>query len=257
MLGHTAAKFGLSRLLRKLGKKYGFLYIKHFGYPIDPASRILARETLKLLKGEEKGELLDVGCSHGAFDFEIARKGYTVIGIDINRESIDVGNKIKEILGFENITFHHMDILGNRFDARRFDVILMFETLEHIQADEKVIQELNRILKDHGILFLSVPYAENAQEYENPVGACKTKEGLNVCIGEGGSHYRDGYNLKQIGRLMEESGFQVMKWDYLCLPKWFGASVLSFPFKYPLSLLWARFSRNRMKLMVVAEKLAE
>ncbi len=37
MLGHTAAQFGLSRFLRNMGEKYGFLYIKLFGYPFSTA----------------------------------------------------------------------------------------------------------------------------------------------------------------------------------------------------------------------------
>lgn len=257
MLGHTAARYGFPHWLQGIGKHWGFFYIKLFGYPFDTASRILARKTLRLLDGDERGTLLDVGCSHGAFDFELARRGYSVIGIDTNQESIEVGSKIKEALGAGHVAFYRMDILDNCFDAKTFDVILMYETLEHIKEDARVLRELHRILKDGGTLLLSVPYSELAREYENPIGALKARGGGLVCIGEGGGHYRDGYDLEQMGALLEKSGFRMVTGEYVCFPKWLEASLFTFPFKFPLSLLWNRFSRNRMKVRVVAQKRQE
>jgi SAM-dependent methyltransferase len=254
MLGHTAAKFGLSSFLRDIGQKYGPVYIKLFGYPFSTANRILARETLRILGKDKTGLLLDVGCSHGAFDFELARRGYTVVGVDINKESIEVGDKIRDSLRVKNLTFHHMDILSNDFPDKKFDVIIMFEALEHIKEDHRLILEFRRILKDDGTVILSVPYAEKVDEYNEPVGACMTKDGGYVCIGEGGSHYRNGYNLDRMKTLLEKNGFTVVEWEYLCFPGWLESSLLSFPFKFPLSLLFTHFSRNRLKLKVIAKK---
>lgn len=254
MLEHTAAKIGLPSALRNIGKRFGFLYIRLLGYPFAPLNRILARKTLEILDKNKEGLLLDVGCSHGAFDFELARRGYTVIGVDINKESIGVGNKIKNVLRLKNMTFRHMDILSNDFHEKRFDVIIMFEALEHIKDDVRVIKELCRILKDDGLLLISVPYAEDVQEYQQPVGACRTREGTDVCIGEGGSHYRNGYNLDRMKTLLMANGFTIVSWEYLCLPKWLEASIVSFPFKFALSLLFTHFSKNRLKLKVMAQK---
>jgi 2-polyprenyl-3-methyl-5-hydroxy-6-metoxy-1,4-benzoquinol methylase len=141
MLDHSAVKVAVSKTLRFAGKRFGFLYIMLFGYPANAASRILAREVLKILNKDRKGLLLDVGCSHGSFDFELARRGYTVVGIDMNKESLAVGNKIRDSLRIKNVTFHHMDILSNDFPDKKFDSIIAFETLEHIKEDDRVIQE--------------------------------------------------------------------------------------------------------------------
>jgi 2-polyprenyl-3-methyl-5-hydroxy-6-metoxy-1,4-benzoquinol methylase len=254
MLEHTAARVGLSSAWRNIGKKFGFLYIRLFGYPFAPLSRILARKTLKMFDKSNKGLLLDVGCSHGAFDFELARRGYTVVAVDINRESISVGNKIKNALGYKNITFRHMDILSNDFHKKQFDVIIMFEALEHIKDDASVIREFHRILKDEGLLLLAVPYAEDIQEYEEPVGVCKAREGGYVCVGEGSGHYRNGYNLDSMRTLLKKNGFTILSWQYLCLSMWPEASIFSFPFKFPLSIILTHFSKNRLELKVMAQK---
>jgi 2-polyprenyl-3-methyl-5-hydroxy-6-metoxy-1,4-benzoquinol methylase len=253
-LDHTAVQFSLSSRMRNIGEKFGSIYIKLFGYPFDVASRILARKTLKILDRNKNGWLLDVGCSHGAFDFELVRRGYHVIGVDINKESIGVGEKIRDSLKFKNITFHHMDILSNDFPNKFFDVIIMFEALEHIKEDDRLIRELCRILKDDGTVMLSVPYTERVDEYNEPLGACMMKDGGYFCIGEGGSHYRNGYNMDRMRGLLEKNGFNLARWEYLCFPKWLKSSLLSFPFKFPLALLFTHFSRNRLKLIVIAKK---
>ena len=254
LLGHPAAKVGISKWLGDIGKRFGFIYIKLFGYPPTIVSRILAGKVLKDLSKHGKGCVLDVGCSHGAFGFELARRGYSVVGIDINRESVEVGQKIQKLLGLQNISFYHMDILSNQFPEKQFDVIMMFETLEHIKEDSKVVGEFKRLLRDEGILIVSVPYAEHVEEYPEPVGACRTRDGTFVCIGEGGSHYRNGYNLKKMKSVLERNGFVIADWEYLCLPSFLEPSIVSFPVKYPLSLLFTNFSRNRVKLKVTAKK---
>jgi SAM-dependent methyltransferase len=254
MSEHTAAKVGLSKWLWDIGRSFGFIYIKLFGYPPSPASRILARKVFRLLRRNEKGLLLDVGCSHGAFSFELARMGYTVVGIDVNKESVEIARKIQEHLGLKSVVFHHMDILSNHFQEKQFDVIIMFEALEHIKEDLKVIQEFNRILNDKGILIISVPYAENIEEYDKPVGACKSKDGTYVCVGEGGGHYRNGYNLERIESILKNSGFVIVRGEYMCLPKFLSYSILLFPFEYPLSLILVYFSKNRVKSIVIAKK---
>ncbi len=130
----------------------------------------------------------------------------------------------------------------------------MFGTLEDIKDDVSIIQEFHRILKDDGLLLISVPYAEHVQEYEKSAGACKTGKGIDVCNGEGGSHYRNGYNLDRMKTLLITNGFIIVSWEYLCLLKWLEASVVSFPFKFPLSLLLTHLSKNSLKLKIMARK---
>ena len=141
---------------------------------------------------DNKGLLLDVGCSHGAFDFEFARRAYMVIGVDINKENISAGDKIKDFWRLRNITFFHMDILFN----------------------------------------ISVPYVEHIIEYEKLVGAFRMREGTDVCVGEGGSLYRNGYNLERMRTLLKRNEFVIMSWEYLRLPPWLEAFIITFIHSY-------------------------
>jgi hypothetical protein len=109
-------------------------------------------------------------------------------------------------------------------------------------------------LKDEGLFLLSVPYTEHVQEHEEPVGVCKARERAYICIGEGGSHCRDGYNLDRMQTLLENNGFTMIEWEYLCFPGWLESSIISFTFRFPLSLLFTHFRRNRLKFKTIAKK---
>ena len=255
MLDHTAAKFALSSRLKILAEKYGYVAISVFGYPLDPVNRLRIRTVLRYLPA--KGKILDVGCSFGVYDFELAKRNYDVTGIDTNIESIELANHIKKCLGFRNVRFIRSNILTNEFPAKQFNAIIMIEVLEHIREDDRAVRELNKILKNDGFIILSVPYAEEMEEYEDPVPACLTSGGTRVCIGKGGSHYRNGYNQEKLASLLESNGFTVMEWDYASMPKMLQKSMLWFPLTYPLSILFSPFWRKRLKLAAVAKKRAE
>jgi len=50
---------------------------------------------------------------------------------------------------------------GTRLPVKssRIDVVLSFETLEHVQEDEAFVAEIARVLKDDGVAFISTPNA--------------------------------------------------------------------------------------------------
>ncbi|MGB9629309.1 MAG: class I SAM-dependent methyltransferase, partial [Thermodesulfobacteriota bacterium] len=242
MANHPASRVALPNRILNIGRRWGFLYIRIFGYPPVVSSRLLARKILCFLKKKERGLLLDVGCSLGTYSFELARLGFTVVGIDVNRESINLAEKIQVLLGIKNVTFWEMNILSNNFPEHTFKVIIALETLEHIKEDSKAIQEFNRILKNDGFLIISVPFREKVEEYDEPRGACRAKNGSLICVGEGGGHFRNGYNLRRMKTLLENNGFRIIDYEYICIPRLLNASILSFPFKYPLSLFFSPLS---------------
>lgn len=209
---------------------------------------------MRFLRKKRKGLLLDVRCSHGTYSFELARSGFTVVGVDVNRESIQLTQKFQEDLNLKNLAFYEMNILSNTFSEDLFNVIITFETSEHIKEDSKAIRKFNRILKDNATLIIFAPFADKIEEYDKPKGACRTKEDSYICIGEGGSHYRNSYNLSSVKLPLEKNGFSIISYEFLCIPKLLNSSISSFPFKYPLSLVFTHFSRNCIKLKVIAQK---
>ncbi|MEF2944483.1 MAG: class I SAM-dependent methyltransferase, partial [Phocaeicola dorei] len=62
----------------------------------------------------------------------------------------------------------NMNVLDIPFKENSFDIVLCNHVLEHIENDQKAMQELYKVLKKTGIAILQVPIASDlAHTYEN------------------------------------------------------------------------------------------
>ena len=263
MLNSAKAKVLLNKTEKKILERFGHIILCIFGYPLSTPKRLVRRIVLDLLKSEriKNGKLLDVGCSMGHDSFELAKRhGYHVVGIDINEISIETANEIKNILNIKNLTFLNMDFLHNNFQDEEFDIIIMLETLEHVENDFQTIKEINRILKRGGIFILSTPYTSKVQEYSHPKVAFRLEEDLDKSeieeLFKGGFHWRNGYDENSIKSLLEKNDLEIINVRYVCVSRaLLMHERMYFPLTYPLSLLTKKFfSNNRLKIVVKAKK---
>lgn len=67
-------------------------------------------------------------------------------------------------------------------------------------------------------------------------------------------HYQNDYNLEWMQILLENNGFIKVEWEYFSFPRWLESWIISFPFKFPLSLLFTHFRKNRLKFETIAKK---
>ena len=51
-----------------------------------------------------------------------------------------------------------MDVNNLKFDQNHFDIIFIFEVLEHLPNPQNAIDEIHRVLKKSGKIFLSTPF---------------------------------------------------------------------------------------------------
>ena len=213
----------------------------------------------EFLKDTNAVEVLDVGCSIGYDCFALAmEKECNVLGIDVDKTSIQLANNIKQVLDCKNTEFQLADIMTGGVEGKQFDVVILFEVLEHIKNDEKALREVLKRLKPNGLLLLSVPYSEKTEEFDDPKAAFELKENAEV-EGEfvGGYHWREGYNEKSLATLLDNGGFKLSEFKVVRIPKTIfkhNQNVFAFPLLYPLSRLLSPFSRNNEGLVVKAVK---
>jgi len=102
----------------------------------------------------DKGELLDVGCGIGMFLDQARFLGFEVTGLDFDKAALEMA---KKRYGLSDL--HAMDLLqfGKVFPDRRFDIITMFEVLEHLDNPGQTLQQARDMLRLGGWLVLSVP----------------------------------------------------------------------------------------------------
>lgn len=93
--------------------------------------------------------LLDIGCSTGLFLSTAKELGYDVRGIEISKKETEIA---RERFGLKVFT-QPLEELG--LGKESFDIITMWDILEHVKNPIRLIQESKRILKKNGILAIS------------------------------------------------------------------------------------------------------
>lgn len=100
-------------------------------------------------------DVLDASCGIG-YGLEIlSRAGAkAVTGVDISAEAIAVA---KERFGEFAAALAEADLRELPFEDGSFDVVVSFETIEHVEEPEKALAELHRVLRPAGVLVISSP----------------------------------------------------------------------------------------------------
>ncbi|HEW78568.1 MAG TPA: class I SAM-dependent methyltransferase [Phycisphaerales bacterium] len=160
-----------------------------------PYPRYIFRKEIALsliTKNVPRGsEFLEIGCAAGDFGITLSKKGYTGTMIDFSDKASDeVAKNIKKEKA-ENIRFENKDFFDIDTDGR-FDLITMFEVLEHIEKDEKALKKINELLRPGGTFLCSVP-------------AKKKLWGASDIIA---GHIKR-YDKEELVYLMNQSGFEI------------------------------------------------
>lgn len=149
------------------------------------------------VKSASKKRVLDIACGvgYGAPLFmEAGAKEY--VGVDISDESIAYANKT---FGGTNRTFSVGDICALT-SAVSFDLIVCFETIEHIAAYKEALANLYTLLTPGGTLLISSPH----RWVTSPKAIKVTDKPLN-------KYHTQEYTPKELTDALTEAGFKVKK----------------------------------------------
>ena len=106
---------------------------------------------LKLVTKYAKGnKILDIGCGSGELLSLFRKIGWETLGIEPNQTAREFAVKQYCINVYEEA--HLKEI-----DDGMMDVISMWHVLEHVSLLNERMQEVKRVLKDDGVLFIAVP----------------------------------------------------------------------------------------------------
>lgn len=98
--------------------------------------------------------VLDIACGEGYGANYLANIAKYVIGIDIDKETIEYASrKYKRT----NLTFNASSATTIPLESSSVDVITSFETLEHLVEQNEMLKEFKRVLKPNGVLIISSP----------------------------------------------------------------------------------------------------
>ena len=122
--------------------------------------------SLQLSAGKK---VLDIACGEGYGSNLIAQYATEVIGVDISQETIDIATKKYQR---DNLKFLQGSADAIPCESNYFDVVVSFETIEHHDRHDEMMQEIKRVLTKEGILIISSPdkkfYSDKPGGYQNP-----------------------------------------------------------------------------------------
>ena len=98
-------------------------------------------------------KILDVGCGGGIICEPLARLGAKVTGIDFAPNNI-IAAKMHSKKNKLKINYINKDIEKSKLDEK-FDIILMFEVLEHLDNWKKTIKNIKKNLNKNGLIIIS------------------------------------------------------------------------------------------------------
>lgn len=99
----------------------------------------------------EKSSILDVGCGVGQVATFLQERGYISTGVDVSPLFIREAKKEGKA------TFLVMDSTNLKFKDSSFDSVISAESLEHMPNPAKVLEEMDRVLRPEGLIFLRFP----------------------------------------------------------------------------------------------------
>jgi SAM-dependent methyltransferase len=99
------------------------------------------------------GRLLDIGCGEGLF-LHYARRRYRVTGIDIDRDAVATA---RQMYGVDRVYPMSLKEFNRIFGNQRFDVITMFDVLEHLDDPMGHLTIVKDLLTPEGVLVISLP----------------------------------------------------------------------------------------------------
>ncbi|SFI35506.1 Methyltransferase domain-containing protein [Tindallia magadiensis] len=110
------------------------------------------------------GQILDLGCGVGygteiLLDSDDENKIDHITGVDIDLDSIQYA---KDMYGYLRSTFQVGDAREANFtqNLKTYDHIICYEMIEHLREDIQVIENISKMLKPQGKLFISTPFGQ-------------------------------------------------------------------------------------------------
>ncbi|MER5622140.1 class I SAM-dependent methyltransferase [Streptosporangium sp. NPDC002544] len=140
---------------------------------------ILARELRRI---STPGRALDIGAAGGGNTRVLIEYGWDALAADYSETAVELARE----RGLQAV---HADARDLPLPDMRFDLVLAFDVLEHIEEDHKAVRELVRVLQPGGTALITVP-CDMALWSAHDVASCHvrryTRDGLNSLLtGEG------------------------------------------------------------------------
>jgi 2-polyprenyl-3-methyl-5-hydroxy-6-metoxy-1,4-benzoquinol methylase len=97
-------------------------------------------------------DVADFGCGSGVLSVSLARWARSVVAIDQNEEALAQARARAKEEGLRNISFVREDLHALSLKDARLDLVVLSQSLHHVEEPEAVLREAARLLRPKGKL---------------------------------------------------------------------------------------------------------
>ncbi len=172
-------------------------FIRQNALRVRTFTRNLLRLARRLgLKPGPDVRVLDVGCAGGAFPKAAADLGFSVVGVEPSAWLCEQGRRLY------GLDLRPGVLADQDFAPESFDVVTLWDVIEHLADPREVLQDIHRLLRPGGHLILNYP------DYRSIVGRL---------LGRKWPFWLDVHLLyftrRTIGELAVQAGFEVVRFS--------------------------------------------
>lgn len=214
----------------KILKAYGDVVDEEY-LKTEAFRKLLFKKHLKqLMKVKKNGTLLDVGCFCGFFPELAKSKGFRTYGVEPSLWASGEARKRGVKLVGKSL---------NDVKSRKFDIITLFDVIEHLGNPKKELKKINKSLTKNGIVVIGTPNVESLT-----VKILKSRHPFFIRM------HVVLFGEKTISEMLRQTGFTVEQITY------YGRT---YPLSYYLEKLGPLlpFSHHLIKLINTFPKLAQ
>lgn len=135
--------------------------------------------------------MLELGCGNGNILQYLKKKGIDVEGGDISFEGLVFCKKIVDI------PLCQIDALNTPFVSESYDIVGLFDIMEHLADDQLLLREAYRICKKGGLIIVTVPAYKSLWSYFDEISGHKRR-----------------YSKKELVSKLQKAGFKAKKISY-------------------------------------------
>ena len=150
------------------------------------------------------GRVLDIGCAFGFFLDVASENGWETYGVEISEYAArHIGDRHNVSIG---------ELSEAKFPDNSFDLITLWDVIEHVANPPELLAESHRILKEDGLLFVNLPNKDDL--------FLKVKSTLYRLMGGRAirlrghfTHHIYYFSPRTIERLLSQCGFRIVKME--------------------------------------------
>src|SRR3989344_1073150 len=184
------------RLTKLTGKSKEPIHPKHFLTQTPWFTNYLEREDM----------VLDLGCGNGQSGIKAAKFAKKVIGVDINETLLGIAKLSATTSKIKNVKFETANLEKKlKYKKNQFDKVIFLDVLEHLKNRDQLLNEIKRVLRPQGLLFLGVPNSQTSwKKLQRSVGICSFSD----------PDHKIEFSESQIRKLLSNHGFTIKNFGY-------------------------------------------